>query len=224
MLAGGQTHLPAYRLLAGPELPWAQIHLIPSDERCAEVSSPMRNGQQILAALGEKAPLYRFPAELGPKVAALRMEEVVRSLLPFAVVVLGLAEDGHTASLFPGHVNYETLVVPVYHASKPPSERVTLTPKALAVCWFSWPRGQASSRPCARCWPKRPCHPTRFRPPSGWCYATGWPTLIRHPPGGRRTLARPGSKEALAPAPRPRPPAAGPPRPRSRGPGCVARA
>lgn len=132
VLAGGQTPLPAYRLLAGLELPWAQIRLIPSDERCAEPSSPLRNDRQILAALGKKASLHRFPAELGPSEAALRMEAVVQGLLPFDVVVLGLGEDGHTASLFPGHPMYETLVAPVYNAPKPPPERVTLTPKALA--------------------------------------------------------------------------------------------
>ncbi|MBO1438016.1 6-phosphogluconolactonase [Meiothermus sp. CFH 77666] len=132
VLAGGQTPLPAYQLLARLELPWPQIHLIPSDERCVKPSSPLRNDLQILAALGEKAPLHRFPAELGPSEAASQMEAVVRALLPFELVVLGMGEDGHTASLFPGHPNYETLVAPVYNAPKPPPERVTLTPKALS--------------------------------------------------------------------------------------------
>ncbi|MCS7069286.1 MAG: 6-phosphogluconolactonase [Meiothermus sp.] len=133
VLAGGRTPLPAYRLLAREALPWEQVEFIPSDERCVEPDSPERNDLLIQKALGSRARLWRFPAELGPTEAAERMEEVVARKIPFAIVVLGLGEDGHTASLFPGHrLDHETWVAPVFEAPKPPPQRVTLTPKALA--------------------------------------------------------------------------------------------
>ncbi len=134
VLAGGQTPLPAYRLLGRRSLPWKAIELIPSDERCLEPESPERNDRQIGLALGQpEVRLHRFPAERGPALAAAQMEGVVTALLPFAVVVLGLGSDGHAASLFPGASSgVEALVAPVYRAPKPPPQRVTLTPKALA--------------------------------------------------------------------------------------------
>jgi 6-phosphogluconolactonase len=71
--------------------------------------------------------------ELGPDEAAAEYESVVRTLEPLDVVLLGVGEDGHTASLFPGNPALEaaSLVTGVRGAPKPPPERVSLTFRTL---------------------------------------------------------------------------------------------
>lgn len=135
VLAGGRTPLLAYALFGEADLPWHRLQLIPSDERCLPTGHPERNDRAIALALGARGyTLHRFPAELGPEPAAERMERVVRELLPFDLALLGLGEDGHTASLFPGSPALESarLVVPVHRAPKPPPERVSLGLAALS--------------------------------------------------------------------------------------------
>jgi 6-phosphogluconolactonase len=72
---------------------------------------------------------------LGAEAAATVYAGLVRPVLPFDLVLLGMGEDGHTASLFPGHrVADNRLVIPVHDAPKPPSDRVSLTFAALSAC------------------------------------------------------------------------------------------
>lgn len=135
VLAGGKTPLLAYSLFGKADLLWHRLQLIPSDERCLPPEHPERNDRAIAAALGPQTyTLHRFPAELGPEEAARRMEQTVRELLPFDLALLGLGEDGHTASLFPDHPALAStrLVVPVRGAPKAPPERVSLGLAALS--------------------------------------------------------------------------------------------
>ena len=78
------------------------------------------------------ATVHRMPAELGPEPAAARYEPLVAAA-PLDLVLLGIGQDGHTASLFPNDpaLAARSYVAGVSGAPKPPPERVTLTLRAL---------------------------------------------------------------------------------------------
>jgi 6-phosphogluconolactonase len=71
---------------------------------------------------------HPIPAELGPELAAEKYSALINCIDRLDIAVLGMGEDGHTASLFPGNpaLDDRRAVVPVYHAPKPPAERVSL--------------------------------------------------------------------------------------------------
>ena len=106
------------------------------DERCVQPDHPDSNyrmAREMLLDRVAPATVHRMPAELGPDEGAAEYARVVAALVPLDVVILGIGEDGHTASLFPGHPVLEAkgLVAGVRNSPKPPSERVTLTLAAL---------------------------------------------------------------------------------------------
>jgi 6-phosphogluconolactonase len=112
-------------------------HVFFGDERCLPADDPERNSLAARRAWLDRVSIppdniYPINAELGAETAAARYTELIRDRLPFDLVLLGLGEDGHTASLFPGHpIQNEALVIPVQGAPKLPPERVSLTPLAL---------------------------------------------------------------------------------------------
>jgi 6-phosphogluconolactonase len=147
-LSGGETPRGLYETLAGlppGAVPWAQTHILWADERCVPREDPASNYRLVRETLLEKVavpaaqvhPLVSDPAD--PEGSALAAEALLSRLYPggpprLDAVVLGLGEDGHTASLFPGSpVLQETrrLVAVVNHAPKPPPCRLTLTLPAL---------------------------------------------------------------------------------------------
>ena len=138
VLAGGSTPLKVYELLAGCEADWSRWNLYLGDERCLPVDHPERNSLMITQAWSNLARIPPgqvawIPAELGAQKGASAYEAVVREAVPFDLVLLGMGEDGHTASLFPGQVHdSERLVVPVANAPKPPPDRISLNYRALA--------------------------------------------------------------------------------------------
>jgi 6-phosphogluconolactonase len=139
VLAGGRTPLAAYRRLVDQPADWARWHIFFGDERCLPVDDPERNSLAARRVWLDQVPIppdniHPIPAELGAETAAARYAELIRDRLPFDLVLLGLGEDGHTASLFPGYpIQDEALVISVDSAPKPPSERVSLTPLALGA-------------------------------------------------------------------------------------------
>lgn len=141
VLAGGSTPQLTYRLLAGSRQDWSAWEVYWGDERCLPVSHPGRNSYSahlVWLAQVDIPPgqIHPIPAELGAGQAALIYAATLRDKRPFDLVLLGMGEDGHTASLFPGAVaETETrLVVAVHDAPKPPAERVSLNYGVLRDC------------------------------------------------------------------------------------------
>jgi 6-phosphogluconolactonase len=138
-LAGGTTPLAVYRHLAAAPADWLAWEVYFGDERCLPPDHRERNSLVATQALLGRVPIpqeHVFPmtAELGPEAAAAAYAPLVEAALPFDLVLLGMGEDGHTASLFPGHVIPEgALVMAVHDAPKPPPDRVSLTPVALTA-------------------------------------------------------------------------------------------
>lgn len=137
VLAGGRTPQAVYRRLVDQPADWARWHVFFGDERCLPADDPERNSLAARAVWLDRVPIppdniHPIRAELGAGPAAARYAGLIRDRLPFDLVLLGLGEDGHTASLFPGHaIPDAALVVPVHDAPKPPPDRVSLTPLAL---------------------------------------------------------------------------------------------
>jgi len=151
VLTGGSTPLAAYRRLAASDLragvEWDRVRVAIGDERCVPVGHPDSNWGQAAAALLDHVPLpqhqrLRIRGELPADRAADDYQEVLGGLpertagVPrLEVVWLGVGEDGHCLSLFPGRPEVEVtdrLVVAVHHAPKPPPDRVSLTLAAVA--------------------------------------------------------------------------------------------
>jgi 6-phosphogluconolactonase len=139
VLAGGSTPEKVYRLLAQADTDWSKWFIYYGDERCLPTDHADRNSLMATSAfLGKvaipEAQIFTIPAELGPELAAKNYQQVVASALPFDMVLLGMGEDGHTASLFPGHQHREEeLAHAVYNSPKPPPERVSISAKALST-------------------------------------------------------------------------------------------
>ncbi len=137
VLAGGSTPGRAYAMLAHTVTDWTGWRFYLGDERCLPPDHPGRNSLMLRQTLFDQVAvtedqLHMIPAERGAEAGAAAYEEAIRPALPFDLVLLGLGEDGHTASLFPGHEHpRDRLVVPVHHAPKPPPERISLNYGAL---------------------------------------------------------------------------------------------
>jgi 6-phosphogluconolactonase len=150
VLTGGTTPAAAYRRLAAhdlrPGVEWDRIRVAMGDERCVPVGHPDSNWGQAAAALLDHVPLpdhhlLRPRGELPAEQAADAYQAALGALPAAAgggprleVLWLGVGEDGHCLSLFPGHPEVEVadrLVVAVHHAPKPPPDRLSLTLAAL---------------------------------------------------------------------------------------------
>lgn len=112
-LSGGSTPKAIYQKLADPYyqmlLDWKHVNLFWSDERCVPPTSAESNYHMAMEAGFSKIPIpkeniFRMRGEIDPEKAALDYEQVIRGKLrerSFDLVMLGMGEDGHTASLFP---------------------------------------------------------------------------------------------------------------------------
>ncbi len=136
MLAGGTTPARCYKALTGLEVAWGRVTVLFGDERCVPPDHPDSNYRMARETLLDRVvpgTVHRMPAELGPDEGAALYSPVVASLAPLDLVLLGIGEDGHTASLFPGHpaVNAKGWAIGIKDSPKPPPQRVTLTLSTL---------------------------------------------------------------------------------------------
>lgn len=147
VLAGGSTPLQAYRLIVDKyldALDWSKVTFLIGDERITALDSPDNNWhviEQVFLQHIPQATFIRPSTDTDPEQAAQAYEKLLLILpelrpgIPrLDLVWLGMGEDGHTLSLFPGHPNADLndhLVIPVYDAPKPPADRISLTLRAL---------------------------------------------------------------------------------------------
>lgn len=138
VLAGGSTPAKIYQQLASADTDWSRWFFYYGDERCLPADDSERNSimaEQML--LGQVAippsNIFTMPTELGAEQAASLYRPIVDEAGEFDLVLLGMGEDGHTASLFPGHENDPNETVhAIYQSPKPPSDRISLSAGTLA--------------------------------------------------------------------------------------------
>jgi 6-phosphogluconolactonase len=147
-ISGGSTPKRMFELLADPtkpflaEVPWEQLHLFWVDERTVPPTDPESNYRMTSEAMLQHVPLptarvYRMEGELQPEVAAARYESRIRNAFKlegaetptFDLILLGMGDDGHTASLFPHTAGIDEMnkIVMANHVPQKDTWRITLT-------------------------------------------------------------------------------------------------
>lgn len=140
-LSGGSTPMKLYEKLAQENLDWARAHFFWGDERCVPVDDRENNYGQVKETLFNKinipdSSIHRILSELGPAEASVQYSLTLKQFADaplrwprFDLVLLGMGDDGHTASLFPDspvEVKSATLAVTANYQNRP-ANRVTLT-------------------------------------------------------------------------------------------------
>lgn len=137
--AGGTTPKRCYELLREHHQAWSKWFIYMGDERVLPLDDPERNSRALNQAWLSFVPIppqniKAIPTELGTEQAVQSYNKTLESVEQFDLVLLGMGEDGHTASLFPGQDNLEATadVIGIHQSPKPPSERVSLSYQRLA--------------------------------------------------------------------------------------------
>jgi 6-phosphogluconolactonase len=169
-LSGGSSPFAAYRLLAGQPIDWGKVQIYQVDERAVPLDSDRSNFSNVKKALvdparipaanvhrmrGDDPDLARAAAD---NEAELRdnVAQKVAGIPALDLVVLGIGDDGHTASLFPGEdtVNVTDRLVAVVRATEKREARLTLTAPVLenAKNTVVIAYGAAKHEPLERIW------------------------------------------------------------------------
>ena len=132
VLAGGKSVHSVMHLALQCNIDWSLVHLVLADERCVPVGHADRNDSALTALIESASTVHRpvvhgIPAELGPHLGAKKFSEQLATIGQPDIALLGVANDGHIASLFP---NSPALLasddaVPVTDSAKEPRERVS---------------------------------------------------------------------------------------------------
>jgi 6-phosphogluconolactonase len=116
VLAGGSTPRGLYLKLGTQpwlsRVPWEKVHVFWGDERCVPLDDPQSNAKMAIDALLDQVPIPRgqihpIDGTIAPAQSAVAYEQQLRTFFAgqdpkFDLVLLGMGDDGHTASLFPG--------------------------------------------------------------------------------------------------------------------------
>lgn len=141
VLAGGRTPKRIYTALKSLDTDWSGWHIYYGDERCLPIDHEERNNRMAEEAWLHHVTIpatqvHTIPAERGAEAAARAYAHTLASVGEFDLVLLGLGEDGHTASLFPGQVwgqdNDASDALAVHNAPKPPPDRVSVSARRLS--------------------------------------------------------------------------------------------
>ncbi|MGV8896346.1 MAG: 6-phosphogluconolactonase [Rhodoglobus sp.] len=145
VLAGGTSPLAAYEILTSKyadSLDWGRVTVVIGDERLVPVDDPASNWGQIesvlfstpqTASIVRLQPMMNLSAEAAAAAYSEALSQIparAKGAPAFDLVWLGVGEDGHTLSLFPGHPDFvpsDDLVIAVHDSPKPPPTRITLT-------------------------------------------------------------------------------------------------
>jgi 6-phosphogluconolactonase len=146
-LSGGSTPAVFYRALARSDWPWSATQLFIGDERCVGPDHKDSNYKMIYESLFPRKPvLHRWKTEMRDYAsAALDYEHLIKRETgdppKFDLILLGIGEDGHTASLFPktAALNEESRSVVVNEVPQLQTKRLTFTYTAFKrarTVWF----------------------------------------------------------------------------------------
>jgi 6-phosphogluconolactonase len=144
---GGRMPGPVYDLMALAPMDWARVRITLSDERWVDPSSPDSNArlvrERLLQHRAAEAMFHPLrDREPNPEAAAEHASALFHSWPPLDVVMLGMGEDGHVASLFPGSPALERgldrtapacIFVPAGEGRPPPQARLSLTIRGLTT-------------------------------------------------------------------------------------------
>ena len=139
---GGSTPGPVFDVLSAADLDWSRVHVILTDERWVPEEDERSNTRLVRGRLltGRAAAATLVPMRTGdarPEDAAEALSRGLDGELPLSILLTGMGDDMHTASLFPGSDDLEAALdreAPAVMAVRPPGQepRVTLTAHVLA--------------------------------------------------------------------------------------------
>jgi 6-phosphogluconolactonase len=143
-LAGGETPRATYKRLGQEHLPWERVDVLLGDERWVLPADPASNSRMLRETLlaqppGSAARLHSVPTHLGsPAEGVSAYGELLQQLCPgeppcLDLVLLGLGDDGHTASLFPGTSALRVHDRPVTVGEGKGLPRISLTAPVLSA-------------------------------------------------------------------------------------------
>lgn len=143
LLSGGSTPAQLYALLSGVQLDWSNVLVGLVDERFVPISHPASNEALLIQTIQQNEArdvrIVSMVADASDE--AMNLVHVNKTYQPFMertdVVLLGMGEDGHTASLFPGDKRSEVLLhstaIGIFSTTAPvaPENRVTCSTEML---------------------------------------------------------------------------------------------